>query len=75
MIDVLQWIAIGLLCVSTLLLLSLLEYGFSGFRYVDEDIEHFWPAQGLDNWVERLEKLQDEEVCEYHRRDCEGDPQ
>lgn len=58
-----------------MLLLSLLEYGFPGFRYVDEDVEHFWPAQGLDNWVERLEKLQDEEVCEYHRRDCEGDPQ
>lgn len=47
-----------------MLLLSLLEYGFPGFRYVDEDIEHFWPAQGLDNWVEQLERLTAEDEIE-----------
>lgn len=44
-----------------MLLLSLLEYGFPGFRYVDEDIEQFWPAQGLDNWIQKLEQLEAEE--------------
>lgn len=49
-----------------LLLLSLLEHGFPGFRSVDEDTEHFWPAQGLDSWIEQLERLtaEDEEDSE-----------
>jgi|DEB19_MinimDraft_3_1074340.scaffolds.fasta_scaffold114739_2 hypothetical protein len=40
-----------------MLLLSLLEHGFPGFRNVDDDNYHFWPAQGLDSWIEQLESL------------------
>lgn len=44
-----------------MLLLSLLEHGFPGFRHVDEDIEH-----RLDDWIEQLERLtaEDEEDSE-----------
>lgn len=56
-----------------MLLLSILEFGFPGFRNVEDPTGMNRKPQSLDDWVETLERVEAEEVCEYHRRDCEGD--
>jgi hypothetical protein len=58
-----------------MLLLSILEFGFPGFRNVEDPTGMNRKPQSLDDWVETLERVEAEEVCEYHRRDCEGGPQ
>lgn len=58
-----------------LLLLSILEFGFPGFRNIEDPTGMHRKPQSLDDWVETLERVEGEEVCEYHRRDCEGGPQ
>jgi hypothetical protein len=45
-----------------MLLLSILEFGFPGFRNVEDPTGMNRKPQSLDDWVETLERVEAEEV-------------